>query len=180
MTEPQRDPIPSLLPPLEEALTATEAYRRFEESFDPEGPADLVVEGVPPHPPGRSWAYDFVRRRFVSAPQQHGPLETHGIETLKQWIEKCLLTARGAHPIYSEDYGIELPNDLVGVSADTFPDAIYESRISEGLLAHERITSIEDFAAVYDPMEEFVLVSFTCVLDDGTRFPVQNVAVLPV
>lgn len=179
--ESDADFIPNLLPVQEEPLDPQQEFDRFEESFDvAQRQPELVVQEEPPHPVGRSFAYDFVKRRFYLAPSAHGPLETHGIETLRMWIEKCMRTARGAHPIYSDDYGIELPGDFIGGGVAAFPDDVYEQAIRDGLTAHPRISDIQNFTAVFDPMEEWVAVSFEVVVDDEGRFPVQNQVVNPV
>jgi hypothetical protein len=179
--EPEADNVPSLLPVQEEPLDAQEEFDRFEESFnEAQRQPDLVVQEEPPHPVGRGWAFDFLKREFVIAPTSHGPLETIRIETLRNWIEKCLRTARGTYPIYSDDYGIETPGDFIGGPVSQFPDQVYEDAIREALTAHERITEIDQFEAVYDPMEEWVSVNFVVVLDDETRFPIQNVVLEPV
>jgi hypothetical protein len=100
-------------------------------------------------------------------------LETRGISTLQGWIEKCLRTARGAHPIHPEDYGIEMPDNAIGRAHDF--DTDLELRIREALQFHPRIADVTDFVREDDPDDEFITVSFTVVLDDDSSFPLNTV-----
>lgn len=83
---------------------------------------------------------------------------TDGIEAMKQAIFKILNTERYKYLIYGWDYGIEL--------ADLFGEAIsyvcpeLERRITEALLADDRILEVKDFQFDY-PKRHVVHVSFT-------------------
>jgi Protein of unknown function (DUF2634) len=162
--EPDADAVPSLLPIQEQPLPADDAFRRFEEALDQRPDSDdLVVTQEPPLPVGRSWAFDFERKAFERAPGQTGPVEIRGDDALRQWIETTLRTARGAHPIYSDDYGIDMPADFIGGTASSFPLDVYEDAVTEALLVHRQIASVEDFDVLYDPEQEYVGVSFTLI-----------------
>jgi hypothetical protein len=169
---------PILLPVQEQPLAPDDAFLRYEESLDrrPDS-TDLVVTQEPPPPLGRSWAYDFDLHQFVRSPGQHGPLETHGISTLETWVEKCLRTARGAYPIYSDDFGIELPADLFGGNVASFPTDLFRDRVTDALTKHPRIVRVSDFAFAIDETEEYIAASFTVHTGDGDALRFANVSV---
>lgn len=176
--EPQSVEAPVLLPVQEEPLTPDDAFTRFEEGLDQQlDSADLVVVEEDPPPLGRSWAYDFDRKRFVGAPTAHGPLVLHGVSTLQQWIEKCLRTARGAHAIYSDNFGIDLPADLFSGPVSHFPDRLFQDRVTDALTKHPRIVSVDNFAFNIDPNQEYVAASFTVHTGQGENFNFQDVRV---
>lgn len=136
-------------------------------------PPDLLVTDAPPPPLGRSWAYDFQASSFVQGIS--GVAQTRGISTLKQWVEKCLRTDRGAHPIYSDDFGIVRPFDMIGMAlTDVNPDDL-EQRIREALTKHPSIADIDDFDMTYSPDgDEFLLVTFTVKLIDQQSIPLLS------
>lgn len=167
-----------LLPAQEEPLPADDAFTRFEENIDAQSDtADLVVVEEDPPPLGRSWAYDFDSRQFVAAPGAHGPLAIRGLSTLEQWVTKALQTARGAHPIYSDAYGIDLPADFFSGPVVAFPDDLFLDRVRTALLRHPRIVDVDSFAFTHLPTEEYVAVSFTVHTGQGENFNFQNVRV---
>lgn len=156
-----------------EPIDPNDALADLEASFEAQGePADLLVVEEPPPPIGRSWAYDFGTRQFVT--KGHGPLATQGISTLTGWIEKCLRTARGAHPIHPPGYGMVNPTELMGVLTEGAPVAELEARIRDALTFHDRIADIEDFDWNLDPDDEWVSISFSVLLDDDSRLPVET------
>lgn len=62
---------------------------------------------------------------------------------LKQAVMKILNTERYASPIYSWDYGVEF-SDLRGMPLQYVMSAV-KSRITDALLADDRIAGVEDF-----------------------------------
>lgn len=168
---------PALVPVQEEPLALPDALAAYEESLQtPISPDDLVVTETPPPPVGRSWAFDFTTNRFVTSPSAHGPLATSGLATLRLLIEKALRTARGAHPIYDDSYGIDLPADFIGGPVSKFPSDLYASRVREAAIsAHERVVDVIDFQTQVDPTEDYVAVSFTVILDNADTLTISNV-----
>lgn len=128
-------------------------------------PSEIIIVEEEPPPVGRSWAFDFPRAVFKTA-NSKSPLKTHGDATLIQWAEKCLRTARGAHPIHPPGYGLASPADLIGQTVDGAPVAELEARIREALTFHPRIADIRDFDYDFDSSDEWIAVSFTMVLDN--------------
>lgn len=147
----------------------------FQASTTP--PEVILIEEEPP-PIGRSWSFDFTRSMFRQSQQSHSPLTTNGVATLVQWAEKCLHTARGAHPIHPPGYGMRDPHSLIGQTIDGAPIAELEARIREALTFHPRIADIQDFAYDFDPSDEVVSVGFTMVLDDSTLLPANTALAL--
>jgi Protein of unknown function (DUF2634) len=169
---PDDDPIPDP----DEVLDAIEATDDDSRSFlDEDDQADVITVDAPPPPLGLSWAFDFSTNTFLMG-GIGGPLETRGLATLRGWIEKCLMTARGAHPIHPPDYGVEGLTDIIGDAATPEVAGGLEEVIRDALLFHPRITEVVDFAAFVGehddldtsitPDDETLFVSFTVVTDD--------------
>jgi len=94
------------------------------------------------------------------------------LESIKQAIYKILTTERYDYPIYSWNYGVEL-SDLIGQPlAYVYPEI--ERRITEALLADDRINNVSDFD--FDNEGEKVLTTFTVETKFGVinaKFPVE-------
>jgi|1185.fasta_scaffold84709_2 phage baseplate assembly protein W len=168
---PDDDPIPD---PDEEldGLEDDEAERFIDSDEAP----DVVVLDEPPPPLGLSWAFSFEAHTFLRGGLS-GPLETRGLATLRGWIEKCLQTERGQHPIHPPDYGLERP-DILGEPVGDEAAADLEEAVRDALLFHPRITDVTEFEVYMgevdssdDPNlivsdDEALYVSFTVVTDD--------------
>lgn len=137
-------------------------------------PPDLVVTDAEPAPLGRSWAYDFSHKRFLQRPG--GTVQTRGITTLRQWIEKCLRTDRGAHPIHPDDYGMERPFDLIGQGLASASKDDLQARIEDALTFHPQIVGVQDMDLTYDPDDPSLNVSFTVVLRDDQQIAVTDLS----
>lgn len=138
-------------------------------------PPDLVVTDAPPPPYGRSWAFDFVAQRFVVSPSG-GIAETRGLATLRVWIEKCMRTDRGAHPIHSDDYGMVRPFDMIGMQLTDISKDDLEDRVRTALTVHPSILDIDDFDMTYaTDGDDALFVSFTVLLADQQSLVVSNV-----
>jgi phage baseplate assembly protein W len=158
------------IPKGDEAPEAQDAFEALETS--PANENLIVVEREPP-PFGRSWAFDFSIPGFATEAGQ-GPLETRGIDTLRQWVIKCLLTARGAHPIHPRGYGMEKPFDVIGQPLSAFLNAELEERVANALTFHPRITGIEDFATFTEEEDDALLVEFRVMLDNEEELDIQG------
>ena len=126
-----------------------------------------------PQPFGRSWRFDFIAGQFVRDGQ--APKVTYELDTLIVWVEKTLRTDRYAHPIYSDEYGMEGPFDVIGNQADDELLAAYQDAIETALLVHDRITAVEDFSFTQDPFEEELYGSFTVIVDAAPPLEAQSV-----
>jgi hypothetical protein len=126
-----------------------------------------------PQPFGRGWRFDFITEKFVM--DGRAPQETYELDSLIVWVEKTLRTARFAHAIYSDGYGIENPFDVIGLQADDETFSAYEEAVTDALLVHDRITAVEGFTFSQDPFDEAVFASFTVVLDAAPPLEAQPI-----
>jgi len=154
----------AFLPTADEPLTGKEQLDALQQALDPEGQVDLVVSNDPPPPVGRSWAFDFETNRFVRSANGKGPAGTTGEATLRKWVEKCLSTARGAHPIHPPGYGLLNKDDVIGGPVAAVPVDL-ETRIRDALTFHPRIVNVTDFGVDYELDDDYVSVRFTVVTD---------------
>ena len=117
-----------------------------------------------PTPIGRGWAFDFETNQMI----RHGyaPANVRNLEHLRVWIEKTLRTARFAHEIYSDDYGAQWPDPLIGVPFTATMTGYVESAVEDALVEHDRISQVKDFVFVGGPESDLLEISFTVVLDD--------------
>ena len=132
------------------------------------------VEDTDPDAPltfGRSWRFDFIGGQFVK--DGLAPQITYELDSLVVWVEKCLRTSRYAHAVYSDDFGIEGPFDVIGMQADDDLLGAYQEAITEALLVHDRITAVEGFSFTQDPFDEAVFASFTVILDAAPPLQAQ-------
>jgi hypothetical protein len=166
----------------DEELDALEGDSAADPLIEDADAVDLVLAEVPPPPLGRAWAFDFQTGSFLLN-QAHGPLETRGLATLRGWIEKCLMTARGAHPIHPPEYGVEGLTDVIGEAASPGVAAGLEEGIRDALLFHPRITDVRDFDAylgtVEDGDEDALYLSFTVVTEDDERLDFEALTLTP-
>lgn len=136
-------------------------------------PPDLIVTDAPPPPLGRSWAFDFTTNRFVAA--ANGIAETHGLGTLRTWIEKCLRTDRGAHAIHSDDYGMERPFSMIGTQLTDVSKDDIRIRVTDALTKHPSIADVQDFDMTFAPTDDDALfLDFTVVLTTAQAITVSG------
>lgn len=165
--------IVALFPSDDTPVDPQDEFDALERSID-DFPADsdLVVTSQERPPLGKSWKFAFAPTVGFVTNRGQGPLATFGIDTLKGWIDKCLHTARGAHPIHPPNYGVVDPFSLIGKHFDSHEQASYEDRVIEALLFHPRIAAVRDFGTSFDPDDEVLSIEMTVVLDDDTAVPV--------
>lgn len=162
-----------------EAVSADVEFDRIADAIDglPLGDPDVIIEdaGADEVPLGKTWWFDFDQRRFVSGGGR-GPLAVRGIAGLRIWVEKTLRTARGAHPIYSGDYGLDDPWDIIGSPLAAISVGDLESRIRDALTYHPRIVDVSDFVATKDEDQEALFLSFRVILDDETLLAFRSLS----
>jgi hypothetical protein len=111
----------------------------------------------------REYAWDFETGDFKLEDGKFIVVE--GLEALKIWIYKALITARYRWPIYSWNYGCELDN-LVGSS---YSQAVTQSEakryVEECLLINPYIKAIKNVQT--DSKDEKLTITFTAVTDYG-------------
>jgi hypothetical protein len=147
--------------PAADSLTADSELTAVDAALEPAG--DPVADDSP-RVYGRGWAFDFVSGQFTRG--GNSPLEVTGLAQLRMWIEKTLRTARMAHPIYSDDYGIDQPYSVIGQPFTPGAAGRYARAISDALLVHDRITQIKDMTFTGGPNDVVLAVSFTVVTDE--------------
>lgn len=121
------------------------------------------AESDSPRPFGRSWQFDFQAGQFVK--DGTVPKVVYELDTLIVWVEKALRTARLAHPIYDDQYGMDDPTLPIGQAAADELLSEYQDSIESALLYHDRIVSVENFTFTQDPFEETLYASFTILID---------------
>lgn len=173
--EPVDDVVDQLVPLDDEPPTDTEEAATFDDDELLEAEPLLVAEEDQP-PIGKSWAFDFVTGRFLPKPSG-GPTETRGLATLRYWVEKCLVTERGAYPIHDTNYGLEGVNDMIGEPVDSPEMATLGARVREALTFHPRITDVVGFQVFSDPDEETVYVAFRVVTDEEDELVFDEFAI---
>lgn len=171
--EPQDDA--ELIPIDAEVVSGSAALEELELALTPIDALDddlVVIEDGdedPKLPFGKGYAFDFQRHELARGREGRSPLKTFGEASLKTRIEKCLRTERGAHPIYSDDYGMEAPFDLIGAPLNSALSSDVQERVRGALVRlDDRIADVRDFSLDYDEQEPFLLMSFRVVLDDET------------
>jgi hypothetical protein len=117
-----------------------------------------------PAPFGKTWVFDFETGRFVRAGAS--PVPTNGFGALQQWVLMAVHSARYAHSVFTDEFGMESPDDGIGElrSAEMVSD--YEQRLREAVLVHDRVTALQNFAASYNPIEGVLYISYFEVVTD--------------
>lgn len=128
------------------------------------------VAGEPPEVYGMTWDLDFVASRFRR--QGLAPATVNGIDSLAVWCEMAVRSARYAHSVFTDDFGMEHPEDILGEVDIGELVGDYEQRIREALIVHDRIVDVRDFAADYSPDSGILTISaFTIITDNQQRLP---------
>lgn len=145
--------IPSVVPTNQAAAEAQERLRHFV-GYDQETGEELYTYKMDTDafvPLGRTWEYDFNKPGFVI--NEHDiPVVIQNNDTflITQWISRCLNTERYMYDVYPDWFGVEFGpiwrGELVGVPAmRQVSDQIYEA-----LMAHDRITAVENIEVAED------------------------------
>jgi hypothetical protein len=85
-------------------------------------------------------------------------------------------SARYAHTVFSDEFGMEQPNDGLGMVG---PEAIeraddFMQRLREAWLVHDRIAAVEG-TGTYDPIEgQIVLTDLFVVTDEEVELPFDD------
>jgi hypothetical protein len=156
MAEDQLLPTDDLRAP-EDDLAAAVAST-FDDDPDP-GAAPPVI------PFGRSWAFDWIEGRFKRS--GGAPAETRGLETLKEWLEMARRTARDAHECFSPAFGMEQPEGWKGTLDVDEAASDYGVRLEEAWLVHDRVASVEDYAAHFESDEQTIVIDDLTVRTDN-------------
>lgn len=167
-----------VLPLGTEPLTADDALTLEDTLADPDA---LVTTQDPPAPLGRAPAIDFVQRTFIPN-TAGGPLMVYGLDTLRQWVEKCCRTRRGENPACHPDFGVDqLFSDMIdGSPYDESVAAQFEAIVERALSVHPFIDSIDEWQIVYaQDDDDFAAVKFVVIPTAEGEDPVDIDVQLP-
>jgi hypothetical protein len=99
-------------------------------------------------PNPKEWAWDFERNDFLL--KNNKPYLVEGLEAVKIWAYKALMTERFKHEFYSWEYGSEIYS-LIGSG---FTSAAVESEsqrlVGEALQPNPYITGVNKFEVNFD------------------------------
>lgn len=153
-----------LLPPTDAAVTPEQDLSAAIASVlaDPLDPREITDDA--PQPLGRSWRFDYDAGRFVRAGA--GPAAVSGADALVEWATTALHTARFAHPIYSEAFGRDRPNALIGEGVGDEQEADLGVGIRNTLLVHDRIAAVEIGSIAFDPIAGILTISGLTIFTD--------------
>lgn len=118
----------------------------------------------PPAPLGRGWGFSFETGQFNR--RGGSPAEVRDIDNLRVWIEKCLRTYRGAHAIYDDNFGTDMPDQGIGSPFAAETVGLLTESIRAALLAHDRIEDVTDFRFTGGIDSDVLFVDFTVLVDD--------------
>ncbi|MGG4145766.1 DUF2634 domain-containing protein [Paenibacillus algorifonticola] len=122
----------------------------------PQGAVIDELEVEPTIEPSHTYYIDFANKRMSGM--------TDGLSAIKQAVFKILQTERYRYFIYSFDYGSEL--DLWNESSHLYVRSELKRRVTEALLADDRIADVTDFELTVEG--DKAAVSFTVVTDEGS------------
>lgn len=132
----------------------------------------------PPEPFGRSWAFDWERGQFVR--RGDSPAEVHELAALREWCLMAIYSERYGSAVFSDEFGMQSPDDLIGEAVVPEMLADWEQRLTEALLVHDRITSVENFEASFDPETGVVTIeSFDVTTDEADALSLAGEQLTP-
>jgi Protein of unknown function (DUF2634) len=117
-----------------------------------------------PEPFGRTWVFDFERGQFVRS--GGSPAPTAGFGAVQQWVLMVAHSARYAHSVFSDQFGMEGPDSPMGELSSAEIVADYEQHLREGVLVHERITALDKFTASVDETSGVLTIAYFEIVTD--------------
>lgn len=129
-----------------------------------------------PEPFGRSWLWDPDRRRFV----RHGqaPAEARGLDAARMWAFMAVHTARFAHAVFSDAFGMDRPEEPIGRTDTVELEDDYAERVRDALLIYDRFTDVEVECHV-ELDGSLVLDRVDIVTDEEEPIKLRNVTIRP-
>lgn len=85
------------------------------------------------------------------------------------WCEAALHTPLRGYSVFTDRFGMEDPDALVGVLDETELAADYEQRIKDALTVHDRIADVTEFSLEREG--DVVTLSFAITTDAGQSQP---------
>jgi hypothetical protein len=128
-------------------------------------PEDVVPQAEDaPVPLGRTWVFDFAEGRFVYS--GGAPAPTSGAGAVQQWVLMAMHSARLAHKVFSDNFGMEDVDRPIGELTDAEIVADYEQHLREAVLVHERVTALDKFTASIDRVGGVLNVEYLEIVTD--------------
>jgi hypothetical protein len=137
---------------------------------------DVVTPATPdpPQPLGQTWQFDWQAGQFVRTGQSATPVTD--LDAVAEWCQAAMHSARYAHPIFSDVFGMEEPDGIIGELAEGEAISDWQRSIVEALLVHDRITSVENISLDWDPTTGILTVlSMDVITDEDQSVTVSNV-----
>lgn len=163
-----------LLPSDDEGLSPAEELQAAIAGAVAEPGAVIPQAEEAPRPLGRTWVFDFEAGRFVRS--GGSPAPTSGFGAVQQWVLMAAHTARYAHKVFSDEFGMERPEEGVGELSGTEIVSDYEQHLREAVLVHDRITALDKFVAAVDPLSgDLIITYFEIVTDEEEVISFSNI-----
>jgi hypothetical protein len=146
-----------------------EPDEEIEQIADPDA-VEATTEA--PSPMGMTWQIDpdtGLLDLYGSA-----PVAVNGVDAVRVWAATALSIKRFAHPIFSDNYGMDDPTAPLGRQFDAERNADYIRDVRQTLLVHDRITDVHNFVFRYDPDDTFVEMDADMILDDEDTLSIES------
>lgn len=135
------------------------------EDFD-EGIAENTITPV-----GKSLKFNFIEKKFVFEDGKNIRIEAE--EEIKQWITLLLVSYKDKYKVYKDtDFHCNI-EDLIGQKPTPYIISEFEREISEAVITHRFISSIENFSITYE--KRTLTVTFTVILKDNTTLSIMQI-----
>jgi hypothetical protein len=132
------------------------------------------VDPDPVRPMGSSWLFDWSEGQFVRTGQS--PATVSELDALAEWAQMAIHTGRYAHPVFSDQFGMEEPDGVVGEFAVGEALADWQSAIVSALLVHDRVASVENIQLDWDPTTGVLtILSMDIITDEDAAVTVSDV-----
>jgi hypothetical protein len=142
---------------------------------DPEAP--ITVPTDDPDPLGYSWAFDFAAGRFIR--QGGRPARVTGYKALEQRCLMALYSARYAHAVFSDTFGVERPQEGIGEAGDGAHVAAEDWRVQlrEALLAFDDVADVS-LDTGYDPVDGVIYIwNLVVTTNEEVELPFDDIAI---
>jgi hypothetical protein len=136
--------------------------------------AVVPVDPDPVVPLGASWLFDWNAGQFVRTGQSPSPVSE--LDALVEWAQMAIHTGRYAHPIFSDVFGVDEPDSVIGEFAVGEALADWQRELVEALMVHDRITSVENITLDWDPTTGVLtILSLDIITDKDATVTVSDV-----
>lgn len=147
-----------------------------------ENPFELAETPGTREPFGRTIAFDW--ERGVMKRNGVTPIWVSGHAALREWVMMVLHSAWLAHPVFSDEFGMEQPDGPLGEGSLHDIDAAisdFGENFKEGVEVHDRVASLEDFEAEWLEDDGIVhIIGFTVTTDEDERVRFEGIDVATV